>query len=278
MDFNDYPQQKSLPWKPIALIAGGVVLGIVVVFVVVRLIQSARQEDVVIQNGSAQMREEFTRCEESADPDACRDGLVKDLAQSEGSVEMCDLLETQESQDNCYWSVARTTQEAAACSGISVTAYAQRCADDVALATAVESQDIQRCEGIVDERREEQCVERILGPLTSENCQGRHPERCEDIGLLEQAKESRETAYCLEIVDESMAISCVDAVEDLIEAQGDIQPIEESDTDDDGLQDLDELLTYGSDPLNPDTDGDGYLDGAEVAAGYDPNGSGRLEE
>jgi hypothetical protein len=37
---------------------------------------------------------------------------------------------------------------------------------------------------------------------------------------------------------------------------------------------------YKTDPLNPDTDGDGYKDGAEVINGYDPlkPGSARLYE
>lgn len=42
-----------------------------------------------------------------------------------------------------------------------------------------------------------------------------------------------------------------------------------NDHDYDGLADWEEEL-YGTDPNNPDTDGDGYLDGEEVASGYNP--------
>lgn len=42
-----------------------------------------------------------------------------------------------------------------------------------------------------------------------------------------------------------------------------------NDHDHDGLADWEEEL-YGTDPNNPDTDGDGYLDGEEVASGYNP--------
>jgi len=42
-----------------------------------------------------------------------------------------------------------------------------------------------------------------------------------------------------------------------------------NDYDHDGLADWEEEL-YGTDPNNPDTDGDGYLDGEEVASGYNP--------
>lgn len=47
------------------------------------------------------------------------------------------------------------------------------------------------------------------------------------------------------------------------------------DTDGDGLTDIDEAR-YGTDLKNPDSDGDGYLDGAEVKSGYNPLGAGKL--
>jgi len=50
------------------------------------------------------------------------------------------------------------------------------------------------------------------------------------------------------------------------------------DSDDDGLTDREEVKIYKTDPLNPDTDGDTYLDGEEARGGYNPNGSGKLFE
>ena len=47
------------------------------------------------------------------------------------------------------------------------------------------------------------------------------------------------------------------------------------DPDNDGLTNTDEEF-YGTDPLNPDSDGDGYTDGAEVENGYNPLGQGAL--
>ncbi len=41
------------------------------------------------------------------------------------------------------------------------------------------------------------------------------------------------------------------------------------DSDSDGLTDVEETL-FGSDSAKPDTDGDSFLDGAEVSGGYDP--------
>lgn len=48
------------------------------------------------------------------------------------------------------------------------------------------------------------------------------------------------------------------------------------DPDFDKLTNLDEYK-YGTDPNNPDTDNDGYQDGEEVKAGYNPKGAGKLE-
>jgi hypothetical protein len=53
-------------------------------------------------------------------------------------------------------------------------------------------------------------------------------------------------------------------------------PTSTLDSDNDGLTDYQEINIYHTDPHNPDTDGDGYLDGAEVKAGYNPLGPGKL--
>jgi hypothetical protein len=44
----------------------------------------------------------------------------------------------------------------------------------------------------------------------------------------------------------------------------------DNDSDNDGASDRDERETYFTDPLNPDTDGDGFIDVAEIATGHDP--------
>ena len=49
------------------------------------------------------------------------------------------------------------------------------------------------------------------------------------------------------------------------------------DVDGDYLLGYKEVYFYNTDPNNPDTDGDGYLDGEEVRNGYNPLGEGILE-
>lgn len=50
------------------------------------------------------------------------------------------------------------------------------------------------------------------------------------------------------------------------------------DTDNDGLSDYDEVVTYGTNPNLKDTDRDKYLDKVEIDNGYNPLGSGKLEK
>ena len=49
----------------------------------------------------------------------------------------------------------------------------------------------------------------------------------------------------------------------------------EFDTDHDGLSDADELTVWHTDPVQADSDGDGYTDAIEAIQGYNPLGSGR---
>src|SRR5680860_1392313 len=55
------------------------------------------------------------------------------------------------------------------------------------------------------------------------------------------------------------------------------KPRKFKDSDGDGLSDFDEINIFGSDPNDPDTDGDGIEDGEAVLNGKDPVGGGPLK-
>lgn len=48
------------------------------------------------------------------------------------------------------------------------------------------------------------------------------------------------------------------------------------DSDNDGLNDRQEIRVYKTEPMIPDTDGDGFEDGEEVRQFYNPTGEGKL--
>lgn len=58
----------------------------------------------------------------------------------------------------------------------------------------------------------------------------------------------------------------------------DQEDLKNKDTDNDGLNDQYEIDIYNTNPNNPDTDGDGYLDGEEVRNGYSPTEGTVLED
>ena len=67
------------------------------------------------------------------------------------------------------------------------------------------------------------------------------------------------------------------AQEDDIFGEGS-EAVDSTDTDNDGLSDILESSQYGTDPNDPDTDGDSLLDGWEVANGLNPLDNGDSEE
>lgn len=50
----------------------------------------------------------------------------------------------------------------------------------------------------------------------------------------------------------------------------------DADSDDDGISDYEEIYFWFTDPVNPDTDGDSFLDGREILVGFSPLGNTRL--
>lgn len=72
-----------------------------------------------------------------------------------------------------------------------------------------------------------------------------------------------------------------DGLDNLQEYQKGTDPWK-ADSDEDGLSDIEELESYGTDPINEDTDGDFLLDGSEEKLGFDPlkadtNGNGVID-
>jgi hypothetical protein len=71
-----------------------------------------------------------------------------------------------------------------------------------------------------------------------------------------------------------VALLCVDEDGDGLDREQEAQlgtSDYDTDSDDDGLSDYDEVFVYGTNPMNADTDGDGMKDGWEVQHGLNPN-------
>lgn len=93
----------------------------------------------------------------------------------------------------------------------------------------------------------------------------------------EENSQSNDKSNDITIISEKIIDSDNDGLSDEEEASFGTDLLN-PDTDGDGLFDREEIKIYKTDPLNPDTDGDGFLDGNEVKAGYNPLGPGRRPE
>jgi hypothetical protein len=248
MDLNDYPTTKSIPWKPVAIGASGLVVVIVLTVVVIRWVGQDDFSDVRSALES-KVEQSMRACETADDPQGCRQGELTDVAAQFESVETCELLETVQERDNCYWAVARAASDASYCSAISVSEDADRCKEGIEARTVIRQE-----------------------PLSLANCEERDPEACDALRVSSAALAALDASLCTQITEETEQEQCQEDIEDeltQLEAEG------ERDADEDGLT-ASEESAYGTDPENPDSDGDGYLDGDEVNAGYNPLGSGRL--
>jgi hypothetical protein len=184
--------------------------------------------------------------------------------------------------------VARANFDADGCKLISDKEKQTNCADTIYRALASEEMDISWCEKISTEALRNRCVQAMTEAIaTTKGCAGTGVAQtiCDSLKALEAAAASEDPAQCLALADPGDQVNCLEAVGSGDRDHDDLSAsLEErlgssdtdTDSDDDGLSDFDEYNKYGTDPANPDTDGDGYLDGAEVQNGYNPLGSGRL--
>lgn len=281
MDLNDYPHEGvSISWKPVALVAGGVLLILLLVVVGFRVFDNS-QDDVLLSQtvGSQELSNATTKCELAENEATCLLSVMTDLAQAHTSSDVCDAIESPQGRDNCYWALARSAEDVQYCQGIEDPAWQRDCVDGVYQDIALRTKDVASCSLITNSSKRSRCETTLSVPLTYEACvaQG-SSEGCEDRRLQELADDSLDRIYCDQMSDELSRDTCLEFVLTSISEQGTEQPdqYEDLDSDADGLTDAEEER-YGTDPMNPDTDGDGYSDGDEVASGYNPNGPGLLE-
>ena len=276
MDWSDDPTSaQAVPWKLVGLIGGGVLVVLAIVFIVIRLLNASQDETALVQQIQTQSEPTLEACKNTQNPEGCKAAELSRLAQTNASSQVCDLLETQAQKENCYWELAKTTYDPASCAFLSEEESQTRCQDGVFLAQAKAAGNAQACASISTASAKTRCEQLFAPALTSEACltSGEEISVCDDLKQFETAIAEQDVSYCDDILDESKRDTCKDYFGSVA---FETSSQTELDTDQDGLSDADES-TYGTDPNNPDTDGDGYLDGPEVESGYNPLGEGALE-
>ncbi len=263
MDFNDGSPVVKITPKQLAIIAGGVVIAIVIVVFVVRMVRGDKNQSFEPSLKDQKASIEKT-CEGSEDKSACIRTLSEQAAVQSGQVELCKELEPAE-YDGCVWEAADAKNDAALCETIVDVGNKQLCADTIYLTQALESGNVALCDKIQNQDKQIGCKQVALGPITAENCvsRGQDSGYCEMLQVALEGNQKQDPRVCDKLGSER-ASDCRERVE-----------VDDPDFDD--LSTIQETGTYGSDPDKSDTDGDGYSDGDEVAAGYNPNGTGKLE-
>jgi len=142
------------------------------------------------------------------------------------------------------------------------------------------------CQGIDDWQCKNSIKERHLGNIVAKQVQ--FTELKEKVAHLagesittEKLKANLEIAKeIIPVKEETVGLKILSTQEKLILDDGDnlVQTAPVAlmiDSDQDGLPD-DIEIRLGTDPFKADTDGDGYIDGAEVKSNYNPSGEGKL--
>lgn len=263
MAFGDYPTSNTptIPYKLIGIVGAGIVMAVIIVGVVIRVLH--RGSDSATRAQTEAITTMLAKCDGEDNVESCKRALVQDVSSSVGAQSVCAEL-TGDDRDGCYWKFAREGHNPDLCASITNEGNQTRCRDSALLATAKTNTDVSACDKIESSLTKQAC-KRLFQPLvTSDNCssQGRSESYCEMIAVSERAQQAQDPVLCDALGDDERVASCHDRVD-------------VDDPDFDHLQTDDEWL-FQTDPRKADTDGDGFKDGDEVAAGYDPNGLGTL--
>ncbi len=282
---DEYQQQyyeaeppPSMPWKTIAIVVGAVIIGVAIIIGAVMLVRSwqrdsqlAQMEERVVETVEDQLAASLDECEDMEDPEGCRTRLLTQAATERNAVAVCETLEGS-ALASCVELIADEQEDPELCETIEEKDLQDDCQDGVLLGLIVSDKDYDRCDELVDLEMQELCREQIAPYLWSINqCadHGLDQQLCDDAQKSQQAIATGDIDLCSGLSPD-IAADCLDNVTlRQVDVEADL------DSDLDGLLDSEEVL-YGTDPANPDTDGDGYDDGTEVAGGYNPLGEGGL--
>jgi hypothetical protein len=262
MDFNDGSSTVKITPKQLAIIVGGVVVAVVIIVFVIRFLQGDQTQSFKPSVKDQKASIEKT-CEGSQDKTVCIATLSGQAAAQSGQVELCKELKPEE-YDGCVWEAADAKNDASLCASIVNNENRQLCSDTIYLTQAFESKNSDLCDKIENQDKRDGCKRVAPGPITVENCvlRGQDSVYCEMLQAAREANQKQDPRVCEKLKGDRI-LDCKDRVG-------------KNDPDFDGLTTLEETR-YKSDPDKSDTDGDGYKDGDEVAAGYNPNGPGKIE-
>ncbi len=191
-------------------------------------------------------------------------------AQETKNLDFCNLINDKSSKDFCVKELALATNSDTICKTIEDINTRLGCAAEIIMASAVAEKNLIKCETIEIAMLQKTCVERIAENNSGADCSKLNNQNLKDtclsISYYQEAKTKSDAKICEQIPELIRRANCLSEIKNI-----DLH----SDADKDGLDFLQEILN-GTNPNNPDTDGDSFLDGAEFAGGFNPDGAGSL--
>jgi len=193
-------------------------------------------------------------------------------AQESEDVNSCNLVKDDSVKNFCVQEIASTTDATSSCLLISDKEGQSNCSSQILFRDIVKNKNLADCQKIEQTMLKKSCIESIAENNKDSDCsviaEQDLKNTCLSIIYYQQAKIKNDSKTCLKIPELLRRANCLSEIEKI-----DLH----SDADKDGLDFLQEIIN-GTDPNNPDTDGDGFKDGAEVIGGFNPDGKGLLLE
>lgn len=256
MEFGDYPtEQKTIPWKLIGMITGGVVIATVIIGGV--LFATRKQAPLQVPSGSTVFGGQATQSEVDcvADPQQCPAAQTKASARASQDPSVCDTLQEGE-KDDCYWGVARVMEDVSVCAMIKETIYASQCVVEQIAAKAIRTADPTVCDTIASSEQQKIQCQAVATAFQSEGMCKNEAGECVAMRVMQMADTLEDRAICTLLPAATIATCNANVRVD--------------DPDHDGIETDIEIIVYGTNPRNPDTDQDGYGDKEEIESGHDP--------
>lgn len=262
--FNESPQEQAPKpplWRPEVLKRIGLIAGVILVLVFggVFLVNFIKN----MQSGGAQSELEATEaevaqrqadCEEG--DETCKDQAQTNVARASGIVEACEGLE-EDALSNCVTLIAMEEKDGEACSALEGGDRTE-CKDAVLLARAEDGEGLAICEGIESTAKKAACQALVTSTArASGDCAkyGVEESVCDTQEMINGFIAAGDISGCAELPEEER-ILCTEL-------------FSSTDADGDGLT-AEREAGLGTSDQQADTDGDGYDDGTEVEAGYNP--------
>jgi|AntRauTorckE6833_2_1112554.scaffolds.fasta_scaffold00174_3 hypothetical protein len=213
-----------------------------------------------------------------------RNNDIYNEAVSSGDYNDCMSLDDEDMKNGCITKIAINTSSLDLCQEIEDAEELNYCKSRVYHEIAIENNNINNCSLIEDSFWHRACLNKIIVASAYDK------DLCDEINDFGDSKECENTVLFQEAIETnncdllegeikteceaSLNINQDNEESDVEENSiSDEEQLRNTDSDDDGLSDYDEINIHGTDPNNPDTDGDGYLDGVEVENGFDPLGA-----